>query len=135
MTFRPRAFGGGEASSVAEEKVRQPMPGAEEIGADILAAAQQIARGFFLIARNVNRGERAGAVEDGELARIATVRFHAVAWTTRNQAGRDDVARNVPRGQRTLQFEPTRTGFVAAVDRALTPQALDEAQKRWTVRH
>ena len=110
------------------------MPRAQQIGADVFATAQEIARGFFLLGRNVNRGEGAGAIEDGELAGIAAIGFDAIAGPTGNQRGRDDVARDAVRGQRALQLEATRAGFVAALHRALAAQALDEAQDRRDVR-
>jgi len=45
----------------------------EQVDANVFAAAQQIAGGFFLLGRNVNRRERSGAIEDGELPGIALV--------------------------------------------------------------
>ena len=52
-------FVAGEAPAVPQEKLREPMPRAQQIGADVLATAQEIARRFFLLGRNVNGGERA----------------------------------------------------------------------------
>jgi hypothetical protein len=63
--------------------MREPVPGAQNIGADVLATAQQVAGGLFLLGGDVNRGERAGAIEDGELPRIAAIGFHAVSRTAR----------------------------------------------------
>ena len=70
------------------------MPRAEQIRADVLATAQQIAGGFFLVGRDVNRGQRAGAIQDRELRRIAAVRLDPIARAARNQGRRNDVARN-----------------------------------------
>ena len=94
MAFGPGLLGGGETAAVAEEKFGETMPGAQEIGADVFATAQEIARGFFLLGGNVNRGERAGAIEHGELAGIAAVGFDAIAGPSRNQGWRDDVTGN-----------------------------------------
>ena len=61
------------------------MPRPEQVGADVFAAAQQIARRFFLLGRDVDGGERAGAIEERELRRIAAIGFNAVAGTARNE--------------------------------------------------
>ena len=55
VPLRPRLLRGREAPAMAEEEFREPMPRAEQIGADIFAAAQQIAGGFFLLGGNVDR--------------------------------------------------------------------------------
>ena len=116
MAFGPRLLGRGEATAVAEEEFRESVTRAEEIGADVFATAQEIARGLFLLGGNVNGGERAGAIEHGELAGIAAIGFDAIARPPRNERRGDDVARNAVRRQRALQFEATRAGFVAALD-------------------
>ena len=69
------------------------MSGAQQIGANVFAAAQQIAGGFFLLGRNVNGGQRAGAIQDRELAGVAPIRLDAIARPAGNQRRRDDVAR------------------------------------------
>ena len=80
---------------------------------------------------NVNGGERAGAIEDGELAGIAAVGFDAIAGATGNQAtGAMTSHGMLVRGQGSLQLEATRPGFVAALDRTRASQALDEAEDR-----
>jgi hypothetical protein len=104
--------------------------GAQEIGADVFATAQQIARGFFLLGRNVDRGQGARPIEQGELASIAPVGFDAIAGTTRNQCRSDDVARNAAGRQRALQLEAAWAGFVTTLDRSLALQAIDEAENR-----
>ena len=40
VALGPRAFGGGEATAMAQEKVREAVPGAQQIRADIFAAAK-----------------------------------------------------------------------------------------------
>jgi hypothetical protein len=108
--------------------MRKPMPSAEEIGANVFATAQQIARGLFLLGGNVDGGERARAIQHGELAGIATIRLDAIAWSARNQRGRDDIARDPVSGQRALEFEATGPGFVAALNGPGASHALDEAE-------
>jgi len=43
---------------VAEEEFREPVTAAEQVGANVFAAPQQFAGGFFLLGGNVNGGER-----------------------------------------------------------------------------
>jgi hypothetical protein len=71
------------------------MPGAQEVGADVLATPEQIAGGFLLRGRDVNRGERAGALAEGERRGIAAVGLDAVTRTSGNQRRRDHVAGHV----------------------------------------
>jgi hypothetical protein len=69
---------------VAQEKLREAMARAQQIGANILATPQQVARRFFLVRRDVNRGEGTGRIEDGQLARVATVGLDAITGPPRN---------------------------------------------------
>ena len=80
----PRALGLGKPATVAEQEFREPMPRAEQIGLNVFTTAQEIARGLVLLGRDMDRGERAGALEDGELARVAAVRLDAIARPARN---------------------------------------------------
>jgi len=85
MAFRPRLFRSGEAPPMAEEEVREAMAGAQQIGADVFATAEEIAHGLFLIGGDVNRGEGAGTIQHGELAGVASIRFHAIPGAARDQ--------------------------------------------------
>jgi hypothetical protein len=69
---------------MAEQEFGEPMTGPEEIDTDVFPAAQQIASSFFLLGGDVNGGERPGAIQDGELPGIASIRFDAGAWAPRN---------------------------------------------------
>ena len=134
VTFGPRLFGEREAAAVPEEEFREAVSGAQQIDGDVFATTEQIARGFFLLGRNVDGGERTRAVEDGELGGIAAIGFDAVTGATRNQGGRDDIARHAVRGEGALQFKATGACFVAALDGcAAAPQAVDEATNRRSV--
>jgi hypothetical protein len=59
VPLRPRLPRGRKATAVAEEKFRQSMAGAQQIGADVFAVPQQITRGLLLLGGDVNRGQRA----------------------------------------------------------------------------
>ena len=90
--------------------MREPVAGPEKIRADVLAAAQEIARGLLLIGGNVNGGEGARAIEDGELPGIAPIGLNPIAGTTRNERRGDDVAGNVAPDEESLQLEAARPG-------------------------
>ena len=134
VTFGPGAFGGGKAAPVAEQEVREPMTRAQQVGPNVFPTAEQIARRLFLVARDMNRGQRAGAIEHRELPRVTTIGVDAVTGTARDQGRRDHVTGDVMSRQRALQLEAARPGFVATLDRPLAVQALDTAQNRRTVR-
>ena len=134
VTCGPRAFGRGKAAAVAEQDVGQTMPGAQEIGANVFAAAQEIARRLLLLGGNVDGGEGAGAIQDRELAGIAAIGFHPVPRTTRDQRRGDDVARDAVRDQGPLELEPAGAGLVATLHGAAAAYPFDEPQDRWNVR-
>jgi hypothetical protein len=93
MLLRP-VTGRSEPATVPEKKRRQPMAGAQEIGAEILTTPQQGAGRLFLLRRNGNRGQRTGPMEHGEPAGIAAIGLDAIAGVSPDQCGRDHVARN-----------------------------------------
>src|SRR5438874_1226170 len=106
--------------------MREPMAGAQKIGADILATPEQVARRFFLIGRNMNRGQRAGAIEDGQLARIASIGFYPGAGPSRNQRGGDDLAWYVAGGEKSLELEAAGAGFITAAHRVVGGEPVHE---------
>ena len=93
VALRPGLLGGSEAPAMAEEELREAVPGAEQISADVLATSQEIPRGLFLLGWNVNGGERARAIPHGEVPGIPSISFDAIARTARDERGGDDVAR------------------------------------------
>ena len=134
MALGPGPFGRGKAAPVAEQEVRQAMPSAQEIGANIFTTAQEVARRLFLVAGNVNGGERPRPMEHRELTGIAAVGFDAIARSPGNQRGGNHVTGNLVGGKCALQLEAARPGFIAAAHRPLAVEALDKAEKRRTIR-
>jgi hypothetical protein len=104
---------------MAQQKLRQPMAGAQQIGAHVFATPQQIPRRLFLVGRNMDRGERTGPIQDRQLPRIAAIGFDAIARTTRDQRRGDELAWNRVGGQRALQLEAAGPRFIAAPHRSL----------------
>jgi hypothetical protein len=128
VPFGPGALGARETPAVTEEEFGEPVTSAEEIDANIFSAPKQVARGFFLLGGNVNRGERAGAKQNGQVVRIAAIGLDAIAGAPRNQGGGDDIAWDRVRGEGALQVEATGTGLVATMDGAMATETFDELQ-------
>ena len=68
----PRLLRGREPPAMAE-RIWRAGAGAQQVRANVFAAAQEIARRFFLLGRNVNGGQRTGAMEHRELAGVAAI--------------------------------------------------------------
>jgi hypothetical protein len=103
------------------------MARAEQIRANVLATPQEIARRFFLLGWNVDRRERPGAIENGELTGVPAVRLDAVAGASGNQCRRDDVTRDVARLKKSLQLEAAGARLVATPH---APAAPNRSTKR-----
>lgn len=101
-----------------QEKFREPMTRTQEVGPNILPAAEEVPCGFFLLARDMNRRERAGAIEHGELHGVSSIRLNAIARSPRNQSGGDDLARHSSQRERPLQLKAARSRFITALDGA-----------------
>ena len=134
MPFGPRLLGRGEASAVAKEELREAVPGAKQIGADVLTTAEEIPRGLFLLGRNVNGCQCAGPIQHGEVPGIASIGLDAITGTSWDERRRDDVAGNLARLECPSQLEAARPCFVATGHSALPAQPVDDAEDRRTVR-
>ena len=76
------------------------MPGPEQIGADVFPTAEEVAGGFFLRGRDVNRRQRAGPIQRRQVRGIPTVGVDPIAGATRDERWRDHIAEESPRAQR-----------------------------------
>jgi hypothetical protein len=61
-----------------QQELREPMLGPEQVGTDVFTAAQSVADRFFLLRRNVNRRQRARAIQHRQLRGVAPIRFDAI---------------------------------------------------------
>jgi hypothetical protein len=81
----------------------------------------------FLFRRYVNGREHAASIQDRQLTGIPPVGLDAIPHTPRSELARSRPTEwTGPRGRAAVRSR--RPGFIAAADRALPPQPLDEAQ-------
>src|SRR5215213_8867414 len=101
--------------------VDEPAPGEEledvvarleDLALERLAAANDVAHALLGLAGNADRRELAGAVEPGEVRRVALVVLPLGARPLRDERRRDHVARVTPLPQRSVQDVPGATGLV-----------------------
>jgi hypothetical protein len=119
---------------MAQQEFRQPMAGPQQIGANIFAAAEQIARSLFLFGRHVNRRQGAGPIEDGQVCRIATIGLDSIARPTWTECRRNDVTGNRVPLKGSAELEAARSGFVAASHGPVPLQSSDAPQNRRDIR-
>src|SRR6476661_2372485 len=94
------------------EELEDVMARLENLALEGLAAAHDIAHPLLGLAGNANRGELAGAVEPGEVGRIALVVFPLDARPLWDERWRDHVARVPPLAQRSVQHVSSAAGLV-----------------------
>jgi hypothetical protein len=134
VALGPRLLRGGKPAAMAEEELREAMPRAEQISADVFTTSEEVPGGFFLLGRNVNRRERARSIQHREVRGIPAVGFDAIARTSRDECGRDDVAGDRAGLECSSKLEPARPRFVTTGHQSLPAQPVDEAQNGRAVR-
>src|SRR5262249_24901344 len=85
MTLGPGLLRRGEAPAVTQEEFGEAVARTQEIGTAVFATSEEIAGRFFLLRRNVDGGERASAIEDGEVPGVTAIRLDAIAGAPRDQ--------------------------------------------------
>lgn len=98
---------------VAEQELRKAMAGPQDVLAEVLARADEVADRLLLRRRDADAGELAGAQQPGELAGVATVGLHPDPGADRDESGRDDAAVDAERGKGPLQAVPGGSRLVA----------------------
>ncbi len=111
---------------VTQEELRKPVAGAQDVLAEVLAQAQQVAHRLVLSIGHAHRGEFAGAQQATELARVAAISLHAIAGSHRDQRGSDHLTGHAKPRQAALKLVPVRAGLVAAADQLRSTPAADQ---------
>ena len=118
----------------AEQELDEPMTPANDVLANIVAAAQQVAHRFLRLVRYVDRGQLARAVEADELGRVAAIRLDPLPRAARGESRGHHVAVDPEGGELPVQVVAGYAGLVADADRPLARQPLDEtAEEPWFV--
>ena len=71
----PPVGAGAIDAAMPEQELDEPMAPANDVLANIVAAAQQVAHRFLRLVRHVDRGQLARSVEADELGRVAAIRL------------------------------------------------------------
>ena len=87
---RPVPAGPGEVALAAQQERRQPVPGAHQVRAQILAAADQVAQLLLLFGGNPDQPQFARGQQPRQPDRVALVGLDAVTGTTLDVARRAD---------------------------------------------
>jgi hypothetical protein len=114
MALGPRAFGQCEPTAMAQQEVRESVARPPQVGADVFSTPKQIACGLFLLGGNVNRSQRAGAIQHRELTGVPAIGLDAIARTAGNEAGGNHIAWDAACRHGPLEFKAARASFVAA---------------------
>jgi hypothetical protein len=121
-------------AAVPQQEFREAVPGAQQIGPNVLAAPQQVARRLFVFGGDMDGGQRPRAIQNGELCGISTIRFDPHTGAPRNEGRGNHVARHVARLKKSLQLEAARARFVAAPHAPTAADAIDKSTDRSEIR-
>ena len=111
---------------MAEDKGAEPLSRSQEIPSDVFAGTDEVPCGFFSIRGDVDGGQRAGAIQHGQLRGVAPVRFDPVAGASWDESWGNDLTRDPARRKKPVELESARPGLVTAVDGPLLPDLVDE---------
>jgi len=93
-----------EGDGAAEEELRDAVTCADEVLAQVLASAGEVASGFIFLGQRLDLGEEAGAEEVSELLGVAAVGLDLLAGLAGDEGGGDEhAARVTPRDDLPLQ--------------------------------
>jgi len=106
-----------EADLAAQQQLRQPMPGAHQIAAQILTRTDEVAQRLLLDARDRHPMQLPGRQQPHQALGIATVGLDAVTGPARDQPRRADHAIDPGRRQAPRQHEPGRARLIGRADR------------------
>jgi len=103
------------------------MAPADDVGADVVPTAGEIADPFFGFRRHVDRRQLAGAEEAHELGGVPAIGLHALPGLARRQGGGDHGTVHAERRELTIEIVAGHAGFITGPDRCFPKQPLEEA--------
>ena len=114
-------------AAVAGQELKHPMAPAEDIAPEVVAAADEIAQGFFAFVQDMDGGEFAGAKQAHQLGGIASVGLDPLPGPARSQRRRDHGAGDAQRRDLTVEIVARDPGFIA---RGQGPSGLSRSNSR-----
>src|SRR5581483_10779463 len=118
---------GEVAAPVPVEQLDYPMPPAQDIAPDRLAAPQEIPDRLLGLVGHVDGGQLTGTEQAHELPGVALVGLDALARAPWGQRGRDHLAGDAEAGDLVIEVVDRDTGLVAHLHGTLALQPLDQA--------
>ena len=116
---RRPAFPLGVAPPLAQEKLGEPVPPAQQVLPGILAGPQEISQRFLRGGGDEDGGQISQAVTPGEFFGVLAVGLDAVPGFSGDERGSGDVAFDAPALKEPAQLVPARSGLVDASDRGI----------------
>jgi hypothetical protein len=114
-----------EHEAAAREEFQDVVAGLEDLALKGLAATHDVAHALVRFARNPHDHELAGAVEPGEIRRIALVVLALHAGPFGNQRRGDHLAGVAPLGQRAVQHIPGAARLITRAELAIARDAVE----------
>src|SRR5437667_8742860 len=112
---------------VAGQELEHAMPPAENIAADVVAAADEIAHGLLALVEDVDGGELASAEQSHELRGVPAVGLDPLPGASWGQRWRNDRAGDAEPGDLTVEIVAGYSSFVARRHR---PSRLSRSNRR-----
>ena len=107
------------------QKLEDIMTRFQNLALKGFAAAHDVADPFVRFARNTDHHELTGAIEAGQIRRVAFVMFALHARPFGNQRRRDHLTGIAPRRQGSMQDVPSATRLVARADLTLAGDGVE----------
>jgi hypothetical protein len=115
------------ATPVAGQELEHAMPPAEDIAAEVVAAADEITYSLLALIEDVDGGELASAEQSHELRGVASIGLDPLPGPSRGQRWRNDRTGDAERRDLTVEIVAGYPGFVARRHRPFALEPLEQA--------
>jgi hypothetical protein len=102
----PGARSAAPDPAVAQQELRQPVPGPGPVFDHVGTGAAQIPHGFLLDGRDANGDQLAGAVQPGQPAAVPRIGLDPIPGAVGDQRRRDHLAADAHVGKQPGELEP-----------------------------
>ena len=130
VAHAPAAAPRGRALAVAEQEALHPLPGDAAVVLQVLARPHEVAQRLLGRAGHAHRRELAGAVQAGEVARVAAVGLDVRPAAPRDQRGGDHLAGHAEIREQAPGVVAGRSGLVAGAQRRSVRVARQQLAQR-----